>query len=120
MLTFPQTKLNPIIDESKSNEESASAESKQINVDEDLNRRSNTDDFDNDLPLSLIECHNLVMSHAGKLRKIDSRQQLNSNHLNSHRQVSHLRRTDIKQPDDIHSIPLRRLPYQPHQRGNKK
>lgn len=97
--------------EQYSGEEPSSTELNEANDDDDynLNRRLNIDDSAD----PLFGCKNSVVSHAENIRKIP-RHQLN--HINFHRQPSQLQRTNTAQ-HNISAIPLRRLPYQPHQKG---
>lgn len=99
--------------EEYSGEETSSTEINDANVDSNLNRRLNIDDSD-DISLKLFGCNNTDVSRADKIPKIESRQQLN--HLNFHRQLSQLRRTNTGQ-HEMNAIPLRRLPYQLHRKG---
>lgn len=120
---FPPSILNPTNllsdadipssnEESSSNEEASSTEMNDTKNENNLNRRVN---IDGDPSPNLFECNNSVSSRTGI---ISNTQQLNQKNLKVQPQISQFRRTNTGKNmshREINSIPLRRLPYHPHQ-----
>ncbi|KAJ6645306.1 hypothetical protein Bhyg_00510 [Pseudolycoriella hygida] len=124
--TFPPTKSIPSVNysasdrftsyEDISDEDTFSAErNEEEKDDKNLSRRLNADD-DNNLSLESLGCKNYP--RTAKVPQKESHKQLNSNQLNFHRQLSQLRRPT--RSNELHPIPLRKLPFSPQQKGYKK
>lgn len=98
----------------QSSSEEASSTEPNDTVD-NLNRRIN---IDNHPSTNSYGCNDAIVSRTENLPNTH-RQQFNNNNLNFQRQLSQLRRANIgksMRQHEINGIPLRRLPYQPHQK----